>query len=75
MRDPKRIDKLLELVKELWFTTSYDLRFGQLLYNYTRIGTPAGQGKIADPFNYEDDDIIKDLENALAKRKHDKNIR
>lgn len=64
MRDPKRIDRILEKLGELWKKVP-DQRLGQLLFNYTRFGTRAELGTIRDIFHYEDDDIEKDLEESL----------
>jgi uncharacterized protein YihD (DUF1040 family) len=48
MRDPKRIDKIIDSLEELWLKNP-DLRFGQLIYNLSK------QGNIDDIFNPEDD--------------------
>lgn len=52
--------QLLKALKEKWSQVPQQ-RFGQFLFNYTRIGTRAGIGKIEDPFWYEDKEILEDL--------------
>jgi len=58
----KILDKLSELCEK-----HTQLRFGQMLFNYTKIGTFANEfGAVIDPFNYQDQeflDSIKDIEN------------
>jgi len=61
MRDPKRIDRILRLIKKIW-KKHPDYRLGQLLSNHTRFGQTDDDGTPRSIFNYEDDDIIKDLE-------------
>ena len=56
----KEQKELLKELKKKW-EENPEQRFGQLLFNYTRIGTRKGLGKVADPFYYSDEDIIKDL--------------
>ena len=52
MRDPKRIDKILNLIKEIW--TKYpDWRLGQLLCNTTFIED--------NIFYMEDDEVQRQL--------------
>ena len=46
----KDIDKFLEKLRELW-KEHPDQRFGQLLFNYTRIGTRVELGRVLDPFS------------------------
>jgi len=58
MRDVKRINRILELIKKLW-EKQHDQRFGQLLINL---------GVIIDDFddwNREDDVLEKKLIGAL----------
>jgi len=57
MRDPKRIDIILETIKTIW-EASPDLRLAQIIMN--AIGHPG------DPYYYEDDDL---LEKLLIERK------
>ena len=66
MRDPKRIKIVLDKIEKLW-KFNPDQRLGQLLFNYTRIGTrvPGELGIIKDPFYYEDTEIESDLDAAL----------
>jgi len=52
MRDPKRIDKILERVREVWKTYP-DLRLLQLLYNCLEIDNMA--------YYVEDDELLKRL--------------
>lgn len=52
------LEKLAKLCEE-----HPEQRFGQILFNYTKIGTRAETlGTIKDPFHYEDDDFIKVME-------------
>lgn len=70
MRDEKHIQELLGALEKLWKKYP-EQRFGQLLFNYTRIGTRTESmsvGAVKDPFFYADDEILKDVKNALKKR-------
>ena len=83
MRDPARISKTLDLVKELWLKDS-DLRFNQLLYilqsEYSFQNNNIGLVKEAevdgfaregfDLFNTEDDSFIKFLEKKISNAKN-----
>jgi len=63
MKDPGRIDEIIELIKQLW--SSYpDWRFGQLICN---ISTKLGY---EDPFFVEDDLLKKKIEELLESTKH-----
>jgi uncharacterized protein YihD (DUF1040 family) len=53
MRDPRRIERILALIKELWIL-SPDQRLGQLLGNYAM--TEARQ---EHPMFYIEDDIVE----------------
>ena len=53
-------NKILEQLKELWQKYPEE-RFGQPLFNHTRIGTRTETGTINDPFYYEDKEILSDL--------------
>ena len=66
MRDLKRIKIVLDKIEKLW-SFNPDQRLGQLLFNYTRIGTRiTGEiGHIRDPFFYEDTEIESDLDLAI----------
>ena len=66
MRDINRIERILYKLGKLWVKEP-DQRLGQLLFNYTRIGTRvAGEyGVIKDPFHYEDTEIEADLDRGL----------
>ena len=57
MRDPARINKLLELIKQYWHEHP-DLRIGQVLFSLTYPCT-------TDIFYVEDDMFIKTLEKKL----------
>jgi len=52
MRDPKRIEPMLSLIREIW-THHPDLRLMQLLMNALKINR--------DPYYIEDDDLQKAL--------------
>lgn len=57
-RDPKRISRVLELLKAHW-SQNTDLRLGQLVANLAE----------GDPFYIEDDELEKRLRKALKGRK------
>jgi hypothetical protein len=61
-RDPQRIPKILEALKEYW--TKYpDLRLGQIVVNLTRSDTsPSGH----DPFYVEDEELLAKLNKLNA---------
>ena len=61
MRDPKRIDKFCDLLKELWKRVP-DWRFGQLISNLGRQleWTPGGF------FYAEDEEFMNELARILA---------
>ncbi len=54
MRDPKRIDEVLNTVKTVWEQYP-DMRFGQLVVNVLGV----------DPFYIEDDVILKAFKNWI----------
>ncbi len=56
MRDPARIDEILELLRAVW-THEPDLRLGQLIYNAARIRDP----ELSDVFSIEDSSLHKGL--------------
>ena len=62
MRDPKRIDKFCDLLKELWKRVP-DWRFGQLISNLGKQleWTPGGF------FYAEDEEFMNELARILAK--------
>ena len=62
MRDPKRIDKCCDLLKEIWKRVP-DWRFGQLISNLGRQleWTPGGF------FYAEDEEFMNELARILAK--------
>jgi hypothetical protein len=55
MRDPKRIEPMLDLLKKVWMQ-SPDLRLSQLIVNAIRQGEPAPQ-----VFYAEDDRVAEGL--------------
>ena len=64
-RDLKRIERIMYKLGKLWVNFP-DQRFGQLLFNYTRVGTRTDHtGTVRDPFHYEDKGIEEDLDNAI----------
>jgi len=70
-RDPKRIERILYKIGKLW-TLHPDMRFFQLLYNYTQLGTRDKLGTVRDPFYYEDDDTEAFLDAVLEKMEEEK---
>ena len=74
MRDPERIDQILNLIKEIWLQNP-DLRFNQLVYNlqheYSINNKGIGQINLVesdgftrtgfDLFNLEDDKFLEHL--------------
>jgi hypothetical protein len=62
MRDPARIDPMLDLVREVW-TRSPDLRLGQLIVNAVRPGEPC-----PEVFSIEDTVLARRLERMLNQR-------
>lgn len=56
MRDPARIDDMVELLSEIW-RHEPDLRLGQLVFNAARMRSP----NIDDVFSIEDGDLKKGL--------------
>ena len=68
MRDPKRIDKMILMLKEIW-RMNPDLRMGQLMDNLTQ----CAESKSKTPIFYLEDDkmekIMFDLINSLGSRK------
>ena len=64
MRDPKRIDEVLNRLKKLWKTYP-DLRLGQLIVNITY--NPDDPNASNDLFYLEDDKFIVALEDYQKK--------
>ncbi len=60
MRDPNRLDRMIEKLRELW-KTQPDQRLGQLIVNVIRPGEPCPR-----VFYAEDDDIEAKLADCLA---------
>jgi uncharacterized protein YihD (DUF1040 family) len=58
MRDPQRIDRILNLIAVAW-RRNPDQRLGQLLYNYA--------GFEGDIFNYEDDRTEQKLQEFIMR--------
>jgi len=56
MRDPERIDEMLELIREVW-QNNPDLRLGQLIVNAARMREPATE----NIFYIEDRSLAKGL--------------
>lgn len=56
MRDPERIDEMLDLIREVW-QSNPDLRFGQLIVNAARMREPATE----NIFYIEDGSLAKGL--------------
>jgi len=69
MRDPKRIDEVLGLIKDIW-ATNPDWRFNQLIINCGLTTAKSDVDGLAcfflDP-NVEDDEILNKLYTARAK--------
>ena len=61
MRDPKRIEPMIQLVWDVW-QRSPDLRLGQILVNAIRPTEPCPQ-----VFSAEDDTIARGLEEMLKR--------
>ena len=57
MRDPARIDRMLELVRKVWYDAP-DLRLTQLIMNELRMNS--------DPY-YVEDQILEDALKAYCK--------
>ena len=68
MRDPKRIDKFCDLLKEIWKRVP-DWRFGQLISNLGRQleWTPGGF------FYAEDEEFMNELARIVAKFNENEN--
>lgn len=70
MRDPARIDEVLELLREVW-TLQPDLRLGQLIYNAARIREPG----LSDVFSIEDSSLYKGLVRYLEQIQVDRSAK
>lgn len=67
MRDPKRIEPMLELIRQIW--TAYpDFRLGQLIDNVSYAYRSYGMDSV---FNVEDGDMLRALEAAAFTASHD----
>ncbi|MBA4190121.1 MAG: hypothetical protein C0467_19225 [Planctomycetaceae bacterium] len=60
MRDPARIEPILELIRKVW-SASPDLRLSQLLVTVIRPTEPCPQ-----VFYFEDTELLKRLQHAVA---------
>ena len=56
--------EILKSLERLWKKYP-DQRFGQLLFNYSLIGTRAELGRVDDPFHYEDEEMLNSILNNL----------
>lgn len=70
MRDPARIDNVLELLREVW-TLEPDLRLGHLIYNAARIREPG----LIDVFSIEDCSLYKGLVRYLEQIQVDRSAK
>jgi hypothetical protein len=61
MRDPARIEVLLNALREAWLKDP-DMRFGQLLVNHARLGEPC-----PEVFHLEDDQLLANIRDWMAK--------
>ena len=63
MRNPDRIEPVLEEISKVWKEKFPDCRFGQLMYNFF--------SALGDPFYYEEDEFLEALK-AYANRQDPK---
>ena len=66
MRDPKRIDKFCDLLKEIWKRVP-DWRFGQLISNLGRQFRSDFEWTPGALFYMEDEEFMNELARILAK--------
>ena len=66
MRDPKRIDKFCDLLKEIWKRVP-DWRFGQLISNLGRQFRSDFEWTPGALFYMEDEEFMNELSRILAK--------
>ena len=64
MRDPKRIERMLEILKEIW-STNPDLRLGQIIVNATHRHEDGNYD--VSLFHMEDDNMEEALLDFLEK--------
>lgn len=74
----REIVKFIDSLKELWLKYP-EQRFSQLLYNFTKMGTPISKELgpsegLKDFFYYLDKDLIEDININLKKDKNGKKI-
>ncbi len=62
MRDPERIEEMLQLLKDVWLQ-SPDLRLGQLVFNAARMR----DSKINDVYSIEDEALQEGLRRYLER--------
>ena len=70
MRDPNRIDPFMERLGNLWKTQCPDWRFGQLMFNATRVMKSHG----TDIFYMEDDELLAYFEEWFDMKEHNRKI-
>jgi uncharacterized protein YihD (DUF1040 family) len=61
VRDPNRIDEILEVIRAYW-TANPDMRLGQIIYHSLRRPYPFSPPDIHYVFNVEDDILMSGLE-------------
>jgi len=66
MRDPARIDKILDELKKLWLKNE-DMRLGQLLENYVFFRGQRGDKTSCALFYQEDSDTLEIIRKTLNK--------
>lgn len=66
MRDPKRIDEILRLLKQVWVECP-DFRFGQMVYNAVNSPFTSFEDYHDFLFHVEDNKTIEYLEDFLAR--------
>lgn len=60
MRDPRRIEKVLNVIRDMWHTFP-DMRLCQLLSNAASVHG----WKDTDLFNFEDDELVEGLHKLM----------
>jgi hypothetical protein len=66
MRDPRRIDRVIELLRSYWHANP-DLRLGQIIINFTppRFRDICEHGGSVDPYHVEDSEWEQLFRSAL----------
>lgn len=67
MRNPDRIDTILDKIRMVWIQYP-DMRYGQLLINIWYLKEAADPFCIADCFHYEDDVLEKCLDKFISNK-------